>query len=304
MTAVTLPLNPCRRNRSMCGAVASSAGSGDPARMKPIHMALPGLMAAATLAGAALPGVGRADDLRDLCPDRPLRGVSACSVDKGHWQLETDFANWTRDTSGGMTTDTVLAPNPTLKYGLSDTVDVEATFAPFEYQRTKAGGVSSSDRGIGDLTLSLKWHVSGTNGKDGFGLAPFIKIPTANHTLGNGAVEGGVYAPWQADLPLGWSVDITPELDVFKDADRSGRHLATTASIGVTHPLGEAFNINFEIWGRRDFDPAQTTQQWTFDTALVWQPKGADFALDAEVDLGLNHQTPDAQFIVGLSKRF
>jgi hypothetical protein len=299
MIPLAAGLNPFAHIPTDRGVDASLTKVVKSGPMKPSHAGLLGLLTTIAIAGAA-----RADDLRDLCPDRPLRGVSACSVDQGHWQLETDFANWTRDKSGGATTDTLLAPNPTLKYGVSSTVDVEATFAPYQFQRIKSGGVSASNSGIGDLTLGVKWHISGTNGQDGFGLLPFIKLPTAKHALGNGAVEGGVYAPWQASLPLGWSVDITPELDLFKNENGAGRHLATTASVGVSHPLGPVFNINFEVWGRRDFDPGGATQQWTFDTALVWQPKGADYAFDAEVDFGLNRQTPDAQFIVGLSKRF
>ena len=106
-------------------------------------------------------GAARAEDLRDLCPDRPLKGTSACTVDAEHWQVESDIVNFTHDTSGGMTTDTLLAPNPTLKYGVTDTLDVEASLALFERVRVKAAGTTTTDSGIGDLYLRAKWHVAG-----------------------------------------------------------------------------------------------------------------------------------------------
>lgn len=256
------------------------------------------------LLALAAAGAAHGQALRDLCPDRPLKGVSACSLDKGHWQVEADIINLTHDRSDGVSTDQLLVANPTLKYGVSDTVDLEANLPFYQQARVRGGGLDSKDSGIGDLTLLAKWHVAGTNGQDGVAIVPFIKLPTAKRALGNGAVEGGVFVPWQANLAGGWSINVTPEVDVFKNQDDSGRHAAATASVGLTHPVAQVFNIGFELWGRRDFDPAHATSQWSFDTALVWQPKGADYAFDAEIDLGLNRQTPDAQFIIGVAKRF
>ena len=249
-------------------------------------------------------GAARAEDLRDLCPDRPLKGTSACTVDAGHWQVETDVVNFTHDTSGGITTDTLLAPNPTLKYGVSDTFDVEASLAPFEQVHTRGGGTTSTDSGIGDLYLRAKWHVAGTNGQDGAAIEPYIKLPTARDAIGNGAVEGGVIVPYQQSLPWGWSLDVTPEADLLKNQNGDRRHLSLSASAGFSHPITDALGIGLELWTQQDFDPSGTGRQYSFDLASTWQPKGAPFAFDAGVNLGLNSQTPDVQVYVGVSRRF
>src|SRR6202789_353616 len=55
------------------------------------------------------------DDLRSLCTDRPTKSTGPCTVDAGHWQVESDVFNLTYDTSGGADTTTVLYTNPTLK---------------------------------------------------------------------------------------------------------------------------------------------------------------------------------------------
>ena len=98
--------------------------------------------------------------LRPLCTDRPSKGTSACTVDRGHLQLETDLFNGTWDRSGGVSTDTYLFTNPTLKFGVTDAFDLEANIVPYEQVRTvdhnagtsaTASGVTPSDQPWGRL---------------------------------------------------------------------------------------------------------------------------------------------------------
>ncbi len=53
-------------------------------------------------------------DLRPLCTDRPTKSTSPCTVDAGHFQLESDLFNVTVDNEGPLTTTTWLVTNPTL----------------------------------------------------------------------------------------------------------------------------------------------------------------------------------------------
>ncbi len=266
-----------------------------------IRLAIP--LAALTAVGM-LAGPVRASDLRDLCPDRPLKGTSACTVDAGHWQVETDLVNYARDRSGGVTTSTLLAPNPTLKYGLTDTLDIEAGIALYEEVRVRSGAATTSDRGIGDVYLRAKWHIAGTNGQDGVAIEPFLKLPTAWSALGNGAVEGGIIVPLQRNLPGGWQLGVTPEIDILRDQDGSGSHAATAVSVGLSHPITDALGVGADLWTQQDFDPTGTGRQYSFDVAATWQPKGVPFAFDAGANFGLNSQTPDVQVYVGVSRRF
>ena len=144
----------------------------------------------------------------------------------------------------------------------------------------------------------------GTNGQDGIAIEPYIKAPTAKHALGNGEVEGGVIVPWQANLPLGWALDVTPEVDALADQSGSGRHVAASISAGLTHPITDALSVGLELWTQHDFDPTGGTREYSFDLALTWQPKGSPVALDGGVNFGLNRQTPDAEMYVGVSRRF
>ena len=263
-----------------------------------------GLTAAATLlvaAGAA----HAADKLRDLCPDRPGKGTSACTVDKGHWQLEVDAVDVTRDRSGGQTTDTWVIANPTLKYGVTDTLDLEAGIAPYEmvHVKDRATGLTSSDSGVGDLFLRLKSMVA--QGPLTVAIEPFVKLPTAKSSLGNGKVEAGVVVPMSANLPDGWSLGITGEADALENGAGDGRHGAGSLTVGLGHSVGGGLNLGAELWGGWDFDPAGHSRQTSFDLSAAWiAPTDANLQLDGGVNFGLNSQTPQAQIYAGVSRRF
>ena len=97
------------------------------------------------------------DQLRSLCTDRPTKSTSPCTVDAGHWQIESDVYNYTEQNGGGVTTTTQLFSNPTVKLGLTNNLDVEVNIAPYEQVSTHdaASGATTTFGGVGDLFLKL-----------------------------------------------------------------------------------------------------------------------------------------------------
>ena len=265
-------------------------------------MALAGAMVLFLGAGRAM-----AEDLRPLCPDRPSKGTSACTVDAGHVQVEADLANLTHDASGGVTSDAWAFANPTLKLGVTDSFDIEANLAPYVLIRThdRTSGARSTVSGIGDLFLRAKLNLAGNaGGAFGLALEPYVKAPTAPSSVGNGAWEGGLLAPISYNLPMGWSLGVTPEADVIANASGSGRHLAVALPVGLGHSLGP-IAATVEVWTSQDFDPAGTTRQYSLDFAAAWQPpRQPNLQLDGGVNLGLNSATPGVQVYVGVARRF
>jgi hypothetical protein len=249
-----------------------------------------------------------AADLRSLCTDRPTKSNGPCTVDAGHWQVEADVYNYTSATADGITTTTQLFTNPTLKLGLTNTLDVEAGITPYERvtTRDKVSGVAATAGGVGDLYLRAKLNLLGDDGGDvGFALLPWIKLPTAPRTIGNGEAEGGVIAPIQLTLPMNWQLVIDPEVDALADTSGSGRHLNTAALLSVSYPATKTVSLSAEIWGDVNFDPIRTVTQASFDLGAAWIPAAApSFQLDGGVNLGLNRATPGAQAYLGVSRRF
>jgi len=75
--------------------------------------------------------------LTPICTDRPSKSNYACTVDAGHFQYESDLVNASSLRQGDEATTTWLILNPTLKYGLTDNVDVEANMTALEILRTQ-----------------------------------------------------------------------------------------------------------------------------------------------------------------------
>jgi hypothetical protein len=253
-------------------------------------------------AALAAPG-----DLRPLCPDRPGKGTSPCTLDPGHFQIEIDAYDTTTQRSGGVSNRVTIIGNPTLKYGLTGTVDIEASLAPYLEQSTHDATSRQAVNGQGDLTLRTKWNFmgDGENGPLSAVIEPFVKIATATRGLGNGATEGGILLPLAYDLGNSWSLSSTPEVDILLNGSGSGRHATAIDVIGLARALNGGMTLGAEVWTSQDFDPRGTTSQYSFDLDAALQPSLApNLQLDTGVNFGLNKNTPDTQFYLGVSQRF
>jgi hypothetical protein len=264
-------------------------------------------MALACAIAGSIP-VGADEAIRDLCPDRPGKGTSACTVDEGHFQIESDVFNGSFQRTGGITTDIWFITNPNLKFGVSDNLDIEANLAPLVLVRTHDAttGATSVIGGIGDLFLRAKFALIGNGGADfAVALDPFLKLPTARNGVGNGAVEGGMVVPISLSLGDGWSLGSTPELDLLKDGIGNSRHVTLTDVTGIDRSIGGGVTLGAEFWESTNFDPSGTAQSWSFDLNAAWVPEGvADLQLDGGINLGLNRNTPGSQIYTGVSERF
>ena len=245
------------------------------------------------------------DQLRPLCTDRPGKGTSACTVDPGHLQIEIDAFDQSLNNQGPIDTTTTLIGSPTIKLGVTETADIEMTLVPYLSERVhdRATGVRVNISGFGDLVLHGKFMLTG--GGDGpfsAALDPFLKIPTADAGLGNGAVEGGLVVPLSYALSDVWSFGMTPEIDILHDVTGSGYHASLTDVAGISRSLGE-LTLGAEVWGNFDFDPAGTVDAYSFDVTGTWQPPALhNFQIDGGVNFALNRNVPRTQYYVGVSK--
>jgi hypothetical protein len=133
---------------------------------------------------------------------------------------------------------------------------------------------------------------------------PFVKAPTAKHSLGNGKWEGGLLIPIGYAIPgspLG--LGLTPEIDWVADADGRGHHAAMAQVAGLGWQASERLNLSAEIWGQWDWDPNGTTHQASVDGAAAYLLSDT-VQFDAGANLGLNRVTPDVEIYGGVSKRF
>lgn len=269
------------------------------------------LVLAAILAGAplavsaqAVEATPAADALPAICTDRPTKSNVPCTVDAGHVQYESDLFNGTFQHVGGVTTDTYLVTNPTLKYGLSATLDLEVNIAPYEVVHTSGGGAHSDLGGLGDLYLRAKYNVySGAGGVLTASVIPYVKAPTARLGIGDGAVEGGALMPVSYKITDKLTLTSVPELDAFKDSTGDGRHLNTAQLLNLAYALPMSVTVYGEVWSDWNFDPARTVRQYSADMAVAWGMTNY-LQFDGGLNVGLNRDTPRVQAYVGISQKF
>lgn len=270
--------------------------------MRPKRLGLAVMLAAAPVAAeTAVPTSSAAE--APICTDRPTKSNFACTVPKGHAQIEADGFNWLSNTVGGTRTDQLLFSNPTVKYGLTDSSDVQLNWVPFTRIRSRddAGRVTTLS-GVGDVTLRFKQRLTDPAAAFQLALLPFVKLPTARAGIGNGKVEGGLAVPINYSAPGGWTVTLGPQLDVLGDFDGAGHHLGLTGLVNIARQFGD-FTLYNELWTSQNFDPAGTVRQYSYDVSLAWLPKPV-LQFDIGANIGLNAATPDLVAYVGVSTRF
>jgi len=239
-----------------------------------------------------------------LCTDRPTKANAACTVPAGDWQLETDIGNDTRDSQPGVRIETAYFTNPTLKYGVSDRLDLQVNWAPQLRVETtdRASGTRSSLSGGGDLYLRMKARIYQSDTAT-VALLPFVKAPIARTGLGNDIWEGGLALPVNIVLPNRFTLTFGPELDWLADSHGSGTHVAIVNVINLARPLTPRLSMAAELSSSINRDPAQTVAQYSVDIAVSYLLNPL-LQLDVGANVGLNDRTPDTQVYVGLSHRF
>jgi hypothetical protein len=194
--------------------------------------------------------------------------------------------------------------NTAIKYGTSGNADVELWLTPLETISMRGGGLHERHSSFGDMLVRVKYALTPDDAPVQVALDPFVKLPTADHQLGNGNVEAGLLVPVAVPLgkgPLTLSLD--PELDWLADSDGSGHHLATEQVINLGAAVSEKVSVSGEMWTMWEWDPAGTIRQYSADGSLAYLPN-ANLQLDGGANFGLNKQTPDLELYTGVSVRF
>jgi hypothetical protein len=239
-----------------------------------------------------------------ICADRPSKSTGPCTVPVGKVQIETGLIDWSRDSSGGVTTDAIVWGNTALKYGVADNADVELWVTPLETLNIHGGGAPEHHASFGDMLVRVKYALTGGSAPVQVALDPFVKLPTANHQIGNGKLEAGLLVPVQIAIgktPLTLALD--PELDWLADEDGQGRHLATQQVVNFGIVATDKINLSTEIWAMWDWDPAGNGKQVSWDVSAAYLPT-KQLQLDAGANFGLNSQTPGVELYTGVSVRF
>ncbi len=261
------------------------------------------LLAAATLAGI---GTAQAQDMRPLCPDRPGLDSPACTVDRGHFVMESGAVDWSLDRDSAQRSDSWTFGDLLIRYGVTQDMEVQLGWTALGTVRTRdrASGTVTHASGTGDLTLAMRRNLSHPDGS-GFALAvmPYATLPIGGATIGAGDWGGGLIVPVSYSLTDRLGLSFTPEVDAAVDGDRRGRHLAYGSAIGLSTVLTSSLSGAFELQAIRDEDPDGHATQALASLSFAWQPR-RDLQLDLGAVAGLNAASPDLELYLGIARRF
>jgi hypothetical protein len=236
------------------------------------------------------------EQMRGLFTDRPDKTESPYSVDAGHFQVETDLAVMSRNTSGGVKTEQTAFLVSNLKLGLTDAIDFQAVITP----SITVNDGSSTKTGFGDTTLRLKVNVFGNNGgTTAFGLMPFVILPTNSGGTGHKFFEGGIIIPYAVSLPGDWDLGSMFQYNRMKNDSDDEFHDEAVTSITFSHDIIGELAGYAEFWNSFSSEPGS---EWlaTADFGLTykWTPM---IQLDAGVNLGITQASDDLNPFLGFS---
>lgn len=245
-----------------------------------------------------------AADEAPICADRPGKATASCTVPAGHWQIETGLVDWTEQSDGGERDSSTVIGETTFKYGITSSADVEVDVTPFQSATSRIGSVHESASGFGDINLLFKQQLTSGGGPLQVTALPFVKIPAAKRSLGNGKWEGGLLVPIGYGIPnTPLALALTPEIDWVANGDGRGHHAAMAQVASLGWQASDRLNLSAEIWGAWDWDPAGTTRQASADASVAYLAS-KDVQFDAGANFGLNHVTPDVELYTGIAIRF
>lgn len=246
-------------------------------------------------------------ELREFCADRPGKGTPTCILDVGRWQAEVGLVDGARQSDDAFRVESWAYGDLFFRYGLTPTTELQFGITSWTREKVtdRTTGDSETADGVSDIQIGIRRSLASPDGSGvSVALAGFITAPTGSDEVRGDGIEGGVVLPIALPLNEEWGLSLSPEIDIVADGDGEGRHAAYTMVAGIGRGFGQ-WALGAEVWLSHDDDPIEAVTQSTFDLTAVWTPPSMpDAQLDFGLNFGLNDDSPDVEFGVGVARRF
>lgn len=242
--------------------------------------------------------------LRDLDTDRPDKTNSPHTLDAGHYQIESGLFSYTYTTASGVRSENAAWADTTLRVGLTPWAEMQLEVPVYQANRATDLAAHDAQRasGTGDLTATLKANLWGNDaGATAGGVGLLVKIPTANHGLGNNRVEGGMAFLLDLKLPCDFDLGINNGVGLSVN-DNNVYHADIVNSLSLSHGIAGPLSGYVEFYSSV---PTQSSGDWvgTVDVGLLLL-LGKNFQLDSGINMGVTPGADDWQPFLGASWRF
>lgn len=239
-----------------------------------------------------------------LCVDRPGLDTPPCTLHAGRVMVETGALTWEHSADAAAREDDLTLADTVVRIGLGSATEMQIGLDGWNHRRTrdKQAGTVSTARGIGDTTLGLR-HGFGGEDDAHAAIQAFVTLPSGRQSVSAGDWGAGVILPLSFDLPGGFSISASPEIDAAVNASGHGRHPAWGSSLGLSHALTPALALTGEVAAWRDQDPSGHRTDARLAASLAWAA-GKSLQLDMEIDKGLASGAPDHALMLGFARQF
>lgn len=259
------------------------------------------LLYVASLAAPAL----AAPPERELCSARPGLNSPTCTVEPGHFQVETAAVDFTRERDADSSAGTLLLADTVIRIGVTGSSEAQVAWTPHVRTRVRdrATGAVTRHDGAGDLTLG--WSRALRSGDHGPSLAitASLSLPVGRRSVSAGTWGLATVLPVSFDLNDDVALNVTPEIDAAPDGDGTGRHFAYGVAAGLTFALASSLALNAEAGGYRDEDPSGESTSVVASASLA-RTIGRDTAFDVGLIVGLDRSAPHHEIYAGFTHRF
>ena len=244
--------------------------------------------------------------LRDFSTDRPGKSHSSKTVDAGHFQIESDFIIYTRDTGGNdrPSTRAYSIGTPIFKFGVTNSIDVEVATAFYNYLSQSGGGSPPLvAKGFGDTAVGAKINVFGNDsGNQSLAVLPFVKLPTAASGIGNGYAEYMLNAPYTIDAKP-WSLTLEPNFGILRNSTNADYRenygfIANLNRSFLSNKLTAAIEVAADFSSESGAEP-----KVSIDPSLQYLLT-RDLQIDVGIYIGANRATPKYIAYTGVSYRY
>ena len=231
---------------------------------------------------------------RDYCPTRPSLGQSACTIEAGHFAIETALSDWERSSDS----DKILFGDTLFRLGLSERTELQVDWTPLGIARDRPNGRNLAR--MGDLEIGSRIALRNPDGKGlSYGLQPSVTVPIGRSPIGDGGWGAAMVAPVSYDLSDRINLQFSPELGWKPREERGGNGVVATATLGLGVMLNDACQLTTEVQWER----AEAVTEHRLALAVAWQVSD-DFFIDTGGVAGLDDHTPELRLYSGLSRRF
>lgn len=251
-----------------------------------------------TMASSAL-----ASDSDEIVTDRPDFVESSNVVGKGRMQIETSVATERNEANG--VRDRVTTTPTLIRFGVSDSMElrIETDGRTSARSTTTANGQQFSQRGMADLAVGAKWHLADASGNaPSLGLLAHADLASGAAPFRGDGVRPSLRLVAEWELPGDMSLGVMPGLIVDKDA--LGRRF-TGGIFGVV--VGKSWTEQLRTFAEVAMPQIARSGHGGVQAAL---DLGAAYMLSKQLQLdvamsrGLNKNTADLSWTVGLSVKF